>query len=61
MAFSHLVSRKVEKKPKRVPKQEAAPQLTLEGGQDPGGTKAPLEAKDSSTDESDSSDSDEER
>ncbi|XP_015284589.1 PREDICTED: pre-rRNA processing protein FTSJ3 [Gekko japonicus] len=55
------VSRKVEKKPKQVPKQEAAPELTLDRGQDSAGTKELQEAKDSDTDESDSSDSDEER
>ncbi|XP_054851625.1 pre-rRNA 2'-O-ribose RNA methyltransferase FTSJ3 [Eublepharis macularius] len=54
-------SQKVEKKQKKVPKWEAAPELTLKGDQDSEGTKAPSEAKDSDREESDSSDSDEER
>ncbi|XP_077169990.1 pre-rRNA 2'-O-ribose RNA methyltransferase FTSJ3 [Paroedura picta] len=54
------VSRTVEKKPKRAPKQEAVPESTLGEGQDLGGTQAALEAKDSDGEES-SSDSEEER
>ncbi|XP_048373787.1 pre-rRNA 2'-O-ribose RNA methyltransferase FTSJ3 [Sphaerodactylus townsendi] len=54
------VSRKVEKKQKQVSKQEATPEVTLEEGRDSDGTKAPSEAKDSDSDLSDDSDSDEE-
>ncbi|XP_062994818.1 pre-rRNA 2'-O-ribose RNA methyltransferase FTSJ3 [Elgaria multicarinata webbii] len=49
------------KRKKKLPQQEAAPEVTPEEGLEPEGAKVPTGEKGSDTEESDSSDSDEER